>query len=350
MAAVKGQSDPAFSAVKQLLSDNVSTGEELGASICINVDGLNVVDIWAGYVDEARSKEWQENTIVNAWSTSKTVTNLAALIAADRGLLDLHGKVATYWPEFAANGKENIEVRHILAHSSGLSAWEREMSTEDICNLDLSTAELAKQAPLWEPGTASGYHSTTQGALVSGLISRVTGKSLKQFIAEDMAAPLGADFQLGALEKDWPRVSTLLPAPPLPKEVMQAMAAYPISLRTFTNPPVPLDFVLGPTWRNAELGAVNGHGNARSLNRIMSAVTLGGEVDGVRLLSKETIDKIFEEQTCGTDLAMLIPVRYGIGYGLPLKKTLPAIPEGDICFWFGYVRDHPCVCAHEASY
>jgi CubicO group peptidase (beta-lactamase class C family) len=118
---VQGQCDPKFAKLKDLLGANVASNEELGASICVNIDGKNVVDIWAGHMDEERKNPWQKETIVNVWSVSKTITNLAVLIAVDRGLLKVDDKVSKHWPEFAQNGKEDAEVQHILSHASGVS-------------------------------------------------------------------------------------------------------------------------------------------------------------------------------------------------------------------------------------
>ena len=337
MTEVKGHCDPAFNKVKELLAANVALEEELGASVCVNIGGKNVVDIWGGYIDEERKSDWQENTIVNVWSCSKTVTNLAVLIAHDRGLLDVHEKISKYWPEFAENGKQDIEVRHILSHSTGVSGWEEKVTMKDICDANSAAAKLAKQAPWWEPGTASGYHATNQGHLAGEVIRRVSGKSLKQFIAEEIAKPLGADFQLGAVEEDWPRISTLLPPPPIQQETGSArMDPESAAYKTFTRPPPDALGGLTPEWRRGEVGAANGHGNARALVRILSIISNGGEVDGVRLLSPKTIDLIFKEQTNGTDLCLGQHIRFGIGYGLPLP-SLPWIPEGRSCFWGGWV-------------
>lgn len=343
MAAVKGHCEPAFQHLKDILAKNVASEEELGASICVSIDGRTVVDIWAGYVDEARSKEWEENTIVNVWSSSKTISNMAVLIAADRGLLNVNDKVAKHWPEFAQNGKEDVEVRHILSHNSGLSGWAKPMTIEEVCDVDFSTAELAKQAPLWKPGSRSGYHAVTQGHLDGELIRRVTGKRLKQFITEEMAGPLGADFQLGAQEKDWPRISTLIPPPPFAGDISQIDPESTLA-KTLFNPPLNATWPLTPMWRKSEQGATNGHGNARSLNRIASIITLGGEVDGIRLLSQKTIDLIFQEQSNGVDRVLGHPIRFGIGYGLPLKEKWPEIPEGKVCFWGGWVSNRALLC------
>ncbi|KAK3703006.1 hypothetical protein LTR37_014736 [Vermiconidia calcicola] len=337
MAEVKGHCDNAFTKVRDLLASNIASEAELGACVCVNIDGKNIVDIWAGHTDENHQTEWQENTIINVFSCSKTITNLAVLICHDRELLDVNEKISKYWPEFAANGKENILVRNILSHSTGVAGWEQPIAVQDVCDVQKSTALLAKQAPWWEPGTASGYHALNQGHLAGELVRRVTGKSLKQFVAEDIAGPLGADFQLGAVEKDWSRISTLIPPPSLAAETGAAgLSADSVSMKALTGPTPDALFALTPEWRNAEIGAANGHGNARSVNRIMSTISRGGEVDGTRLLSQKTIDLIFQEQTKGTDLVLLKPLRFGIGYGLPLKESVPWIPDRRVCFWGGW--------------
>jgi CubicO group peptidase (beta-lactamase class C family) len=152
------------------------------------------VDIWGGHRDTARSTGWDEDTITNVWSTTKTITNLAVLMLADRGELDVHAPVARYWPEFGANGKEGIKVRHLMSHTSGVSGWERPFSREEMYDWDTSTARLAAQAPWWEPGTASGYHANNQGHLIGEVIRRITGLHLKDFVASQIAGPVGALF------------------------------------------------------------------------------------------------------------------------------------------------------------
>lgn len=144
---VEGVCERRFEGVKSLLQSFLDSGEELGASIVINVDGEDVVDIWGGHADAERTRRWEKDTITNVWSTSKLISSFAALKLISRGLLSHTEKVATYWPEFGANGKENIEVRHILSHSSGVSGWEKKMSVDDICDLPTATALLAQQKP-----------------------------------------------------------------------------------------------------------------------------------------------------------------------------------------------------------
>ena len=339
-SGVQGHCDPVFSKVNELLAANLVSGEELGASICVNIAGKNLVDIWGGYSDTEKMTPWQRDTLVNVWSCSKTVTNLAVLMAVDRGLLRIDDKVSKHWPEFAQNGKQDIEVQHILAHTSGVSGWDKPITLADICNVEKSTAKLAVQAPWWTPGTVSGYHALSQGHLAGELVRRTTGKSLKQFVADEMAGPLSADFQIGAKEDDWPRIATLIP-PPMVISGLDTMDPDLPALKTLTGPTPDALFALQQEWREGEIGAANGHGNARSLNRILSAIALGGEIDGVRLLSQKTIDLIFEEQSNCVDVCLGKPVRFGVGFGLPLLEGTPWIPLGRKCFWLGWVSNHP---------
>ena len=335
MVDVQGTCDARFEPVRDVLAEQLSSGNDTGASIAVDVDGQTVADLWGGWRDEEHRTPWTEDTITNVWSTTKTVTNLAALMLADRGLLDPYAPVAKYWPEFAENGKERIEVRHILSHTSGVSGWEAPFTTEDMYDREAATRQLATQAPWWEPGTASGYHAQNQGHLVGELVRRLTGKTLKTFVAQEIAGPLGADFQIGAIEADWDRIAPVTPPPPLPFDLASLDPDSPV-YKTFTGPVADAAAANTPAWRRAELGALNGHGNARSVARILRVLALGGEAGGVRLLSPDTIGLIFDEQSHGPDLVLGVPLRFGIGYALPETDTVPYIPPGRTCFWGGW--------------
>ncbi len=332
---VHGTCETAFEPVRDALAEQLDADEELGASIFINLDGRPVLDVWGGHRDEARTTPWTQDTITNVWSSTKTVSALATLMLVDRGLLDVHEPVATYWPEFAANGKEGVELRHLLSHTSGVSGWEAPVSYADIYDWDGSTARLAAQAPWWEPGTASGYHALNMGHLLGEVIRRVSGRTLKQFVAEEIAGPLGADFQIGAREQDWGRIAPVVPPPPIPIDVSALDPSSPM-LKTLGGLPPTAEEANTPGWRRADIGGANGHGNARSVARMLSAVALDGEVDGVRLLSPKTIDLIFDVQADGVDVVLGIPLKWGIGFGLPQPETLPEIPDERICFWGGW--------------
>jgi len=206
---------------------------------------------------------------------------------------------------------------------------------EDLYDWPTATSRMAAQAPWWEPGTASGYHALNYGHLVGEVVRRVSGKTLKQFVAEEIAGPLDADFQIGAAEGDWGRIADVVPPPPLPID-FEALGPDSLTVKTLTGPFIEADAANTPEWRRADLGAVNGHGNARSVARVMSVVARGGQAGGFRLLRPETIEKIFIEQVNGIDLVLGVPLRFGIGYGLPVPVLLPWIPDEKICYWGGW--------------
>jgi CubicO group peptidase (beta-lactamase class C family) len=335
MAELSGSCDERFAAVRDALQRNIDSGEEVGASLVLDLDGEIAIDLWGGFRDEARTDPWTRDTITNVWSTTKTVTSLAALMLVERGQLDVDAPVAAYWPEFAANGKQDVLIRHLLSHTSGVSGLDQPAVTADLYDWDKSTARFAAQAPWWTPGTASGYHALNFGHLIGEVLRRITGTSLKQFVADEIAGPLGADFQIGAAESDWSRIADVIPPPPLPFDLAALGPDSPV-VKTFTGPAVGAAEANTPDWRQADIGAANGHGNARSVARILSVISRGGEVDGVRLLSPQTIDLIFREQANGTDLVLGVPLRFGIGYGLPFPATLSWIPDEKICFWGGW--------------
>ena len=335
MADVLGVCDERFEAVRSALARNLDSGEELGASIVLDIDGDIVVDLWGGFRDEARTVPWDERTITNVWSSTKTVTSLAALMLADRGHLDVDAPVARYWPEFGAAGKQDVLVRHMLSHATGVSGLDQPAVVEDLYNWEQATSRMAAQAPWWEPGTASGYHALNYGHLVGEVVRRISGKTLKQFVAEEIAGPVGADFQIGAAESDWGRIADVVPPPPLPLDLTALHQNSP-TVKTLTGPFAQAQTANTPGWRHADIGAANGHGNARSMARIMSVVARGGEVDGVRLLGPDTIDLIFHEQQNGVDVVLGAPLRFGLGYGLPRLDVLPYIPDEKICFWGGW--------------
>jgi CubicO group peptidase (beta-lactamase class C family) len=335
MTEIQGTCDARFEPIRDVLAANLASGADLGASVALTIDGQPLVDLWGGWADEARTRPWEADTITNVWSTTKTMTALSALVLADRGAIDVDAPVATYWPEFAANGKEGVLVRHLLGHTSGVSGLEQPAVVEDLYDQDTAAARFAAQAPWWEPGTASGYHALNYGHLIGEVVRRVSGRSLGTFFAEEIARPLGADFHIGLPASEDHRVSPVLPPPPLPFD-LEAMGMDSPAVKTFLGPAPDASVANTEGWRRAEIGGANGHGNARAVARIQSVVASGGTVDGVKLLSPDTIDRIFDVQADGVDLVLGVPLRIGVGYGLPQRDTLPFIPDGRICFWGGW--------------
>lgn len=334
-ATVHGTCDPRFAALPDLLAGTLASGDDIGASVAVVLDGEVVVDIWGGYADEARTTPWHADTITNVWSSTKTVMALCALVCADRGLIDLDAPVATYWPEFAANGKADVRVRNLLSHTSGVSAWAQPVVVDDIYDWEKSTSMLAAQAPWWTPGEGSGYHALNQGHLVGEVVRRVTGKKLGDFLREELTGPLGIDFHIGLAESEFGRVANVIPPPPLPID-LATLDPELVVVKTFTGPAPSAETAWTKEWRQADIGAANGHGNARSIARLQSIVSNGGVIDGQRFLRPETIEQIFRVQADGVDQVLGAPVRFGIGYALP-NESVPHLPEDrKICFWGGW--------------
>ena len=330
MADIQGTWDPRFEGVATALSASLDAGTDVGASVAVLLHGEPVMDIWGGTADEAGSAPWEKDTITNVWSTTKTMTFLCALMLADRGELDFSAPVARYWPEFAAGGKEHVEVRHLMAHTAGLPGWAEPMEPEDLADWQKCTSVLAAQEPWWEPGTASGYHAVTQGYLIGEVVRRITGATIGTWFASEVAGPLGADFHIGLPESEDRRVSIVIPPPPLDLDELQPSE---LVIRAMTNPLLDATYPSHAWWRRAEIPAANGHGNARSVAQIQSIVAGRGEARGVRLLSTEGCDLIFDEQIHGTDLILGAEYRFGIGYGLS-SGMMPIGPRA--CFWGGY--------------
>jgi CubicO group peptidase (beta-lactamase class C family) len=315
-------------------ADSADPGD-VGASVAVTVEGETVVDLWAGTVtgDDGVERPWRSDTIINVFSTTKPVAALACLILADQRELDLYSPVARYWPEFSANGKSEVEVRHVLSHTAGLPSWDEPITVDTLYDWEKATALLAAQEPWWEPGTASGYHVVSQGFLVGEIVRRVTGQTIGAFVAAEIAGPLGADFHIGTTSEHDSRVAHVIP-PEVPFS-LDGVPADSIPARVVRS--LPLDAAEANTipWRRAELPAAGGFGNARAVARIHAPMANGGEVDGVRLLSRTGADPVFDVQFYGQDLVLPVTLRHGIGFGLPCAE-MPMSPNERACFWGGW--------------
>ena len=334
MSELSGTSNDQFEALTDIVEAQLAADYDLGSSLAVAVEGEIVCDVWGGWADEAKTVPWGEDTVTNVWSTTKTMTALSALVLMDKGSLDPNEKVATYWPEFAANGKEGIEVRHILSHTSGVSAWAQPVTEDDVLDDEKATAMLAAQEPWWEPGTGSGYHALNQGHLVGEVIRRIDGRGLKQFFAEEVAGPLNADFTIGSPPENHDRISNVVPPPPLP--IPDDLDPESVMIKTFTGPAPAAEIAHTVPWRAATIGAANGHGNARSVAKIQAAVSNGGSSSGVDLLSSDTVDRIFEAQSDGVDQVLGMPVSFGLGYAIANPNDALGVTSGRVCYWGGW--------------
>jgi CubicO group peptidase (beta-lactamase class C family) len=332
MSEVFGTVDPRFERVREAFAAALARGDDIGASFAATIDGEPVIDLWGGWADADATRPWERDTIVNVYSTTKTMTALTALWLADQGGLHFEERVAHYWPEFAAAGKQDITVAQLMSHSAGLSGFAEAMDPADLYDWELVADRLAAQAPFWAPGTAPGYHAVTQGYLVGEVVRRITGKSLGTVFAEELAGPLGADFHIGLDAAHDHRVADLVPPPGgasisagPPSDLMQNMAS---------NPRIdPLD-TRTRAWRAAEIPAANGQGNARSVAAVQTLMANGGVSGGKRLLSEAGVRRALELQIEGDDLVLGMPVRYGLGYGLPGPAR--PLPNPNTVFWGGY--------------
>ncbi len=333
-APIEGRVVARFSGLRDEFARRLATGEELGASLCVIVDDEPVVDLWGGWADPDRTAPWTRDTLTNVWSISKTVTALAALVLIDRGELDPDAPVARYWPEFAAAGKDAVLVRHLLDHTSGVSGWAQPIGAEEILDHEAAAARLAAQPSWWPAGTMSGYHLLNYGTLIGELVRRITGQRLGDFVAQELAGPLGADFWLGLPASEEHRVSNVVPPPPITG--LDALPPDSPAFQTFTGPVLGAEITWTRAWRAAGIGGAGGQGNARSVAQLNAVVAQGGEAGGVRVLSPATVDRIFARHTDGVDLVLGLPLRFGLGYAVSNPASTPVIPEGRVAFWGGW--------------
>jgi CubicO group peptidase (beta-lactamase class C family) len=318
----QGTCDPRFQRVHDLFAEQLAKPEEVGAAVCVAIDGRVAVDLWGGHADAARTRPWTADTLVNLFSTTKGMAAICAHRLADQGKLDLDAPVARYWPEFAQAGKGDIPVRWLLDHSAGLPAVDAPLPPQAVYDWDAMAGALAGQAPWWEPGTQHGYHAMTFGWLVGEVVRRISGRSLGRYFRDEVAGPLGADLWIGTPADFDTLTAELIPAP-LPQTgernlLAEILAqAKPYAIKAFLNPLVAADAFNSRAWRAAEIPAANGHGSARALARIYGALACGGSLDGVDVLSREAIDRARSEQRRGPDNVIpTLPVRNALGFQL----------------------------------
>lgn len=332
MTMIDGEVEAGFEPVREAFEGNFAQRGDIGAAVCVYQHGRPVVDLWGGVADTETGRPWERDTLQLVYSATKGATATAAHLLVQRGELDLDAPVATYWPEFAANGKADIPLRWLISHRAGLFALDQPVPLDDALAWHPMVTALAAQRPLWEPGTAHGYHGRTWGWLVGEVIRRVSGRTPGHFFAQEIAGPLDLDFFIGLPASERHRVSrmeyrqpevdlTTVPIEAIPEEFRELIAAFgdPNSFynRAFSiTDPAEVDFN-SPAVQAAEIPASNGIGTARGLARMYAALI--GEVDGVRLFTPETLDSATKEQANGKDQVILLPSRFSSGYMLPTK-------------------------------
>ncbi|MEU4703564.1 serine hydrolase domain-containing protein [Nonomuraea dietziae] len=324
---VQGACDPRFATVAEEFERNLTERGEVGASVCVVVDGETVVDLWGG--DAAPGLPWLHDTIGHVWSCTKGATALCAHMLASRGELDLDAPVVRHWPEYGARGKDGTLVRHLLTHQAGLPALREPLPSGAFYDWKLMADRLAGEEPFWEPGTRHGYHALTFGFLVGEVVRRVSGRSLGAFFREEVAEPLGLDFWLGLPEEQEGRVAPTIPAEP-PARLPSFYAA------AFADPASIPALLLGNdggymttpgesdtrTAHAAEFGAVGAVTNARGLAGMYRPLSLGGG----GLVAEEQLAIMSPAQSASSvDAVLLVPTRFSLGFMKAVdNRHLPA--------------------------
>ncbi|MGW1877414.1 serine hydrolase domain-containing protein [Streptomyces sp. NPDC001975] len=325
---VNGTVAEGFEPVRDAFAKNFELLGDRGAAVAVYRDGHRVVDLWGGARDfdgDAGAASWEHGTAQIVRSATKGVAAAVLLLLRQRGELDLDAPVGDHWPEFKATGKERTLVRHLLAHRAGVPVLDRPLTPEQAADPDLSAAAVAAQAPVWEPGTDHGYHAQTYSWLTGELVRRVTGRPIGEWIAEEIAGPVGAELWLGLPETEHARVGRVGPveAPETagalrtrPKRAVSEAYADPGSLtRRAFGAISPLPDENDPAYRAAALPASNGIATADGLARFYASLI--GEVDGgTRLFTPETMELARAEQSAGPDRVLVVSTRFGLGYML----------------------------------
>ncbi|MET8767838.1 serine hydrolase domain-containing protein [Streptomyces sp. NPDC004658] len=322
---VNGTVAEGFEPVREAFAANFALLGERGAAVAVYRDGHRVVDLWAGTRDVDGTAPWQHGTAQIVRSATKGVAAAALLLLHQRGELDLDAPVGTYWPEFKAAGKERTRVRDLLAHRAGVPVLDRPLTPAEAADPDLGAAAVAAQAPVWEPGTDHGYHAQTYSWLTGELLRRITGRPVGEWIADEIAGPVGADLWLGLPTSEHARVGRVGPvdAPETagglktrPKRAVAEAYADPDSLTRRAFAAIsPLPDENDPGYRAAALPASNGIATADGLARFYASLI--GDVDGgTRLFTPRTTQLARTEQSAGPDRVLVVGTRFGLGHML----------------------------------
>ncbi len=332
-AASEGRCDPRFEPLRDAFRANFAERGELGAAVCVMVGNHVVADLYGGWADQDQGRPWQPDTLVNMFSVGKGLVAACAARLAGQGRLDLDATVASYWPEFAAAGKDAITVRQLLSHQAGLPAVRRRLPPGAMLDWPAMTAALAGQEPWWQPGTAHGYHVNTFGFLAGEVIRRVTGTTAGALLRDEIAGPLGADVHIGLPSTEHQRVATFIwkGPPPAEEEPNGLDSAQLMEHNSYYNPGglSGAGVINTPGWRSAEVPSTNAHGTASGVARVYAAL-INPANKGI--VDPAALEEATTEQAYGQDLVLQRPSRFGLGFQL----TQPERPIGPGPATFGH--------------
>ncbi|MCS5543734.1 MAG: beta-lactamase family protein [SAR86 cluster bacterium] len=317
---IQGECHPQFSKVEEVFSELYEENREIGSAFAIFKDGKPIINIWAGHQNPEKTKAWTEDTIVTVYSTTKGVAALCIALAVEKGLLDYREKVATYWPEFASKGKKDITVSMLLSHQAGICSPQTK-NIKDYYNQKIMATKLAAMQPIWEPGTACGYHSMTFGWLVAELILRVTGKTIGSFFREEIGNKLDINFFIGLPESEEDKVAKIIPFEKILDGVNnKKKVKLTVAQEAQRNSVNTIGHHNSREWRQAEIPAANGQGSAAGLAKLYSLVT--PKDPSLKILKDETVEKMTETQIEGRDLVLAVSLRWGNGFVLNKHKIV----------------------------
>jgi CubicO group peptidase (beta-lactamase class C family) len=333
---VKGDVDEGYGPVADEFRRNFAERDEIGAACAVYRDGRKVVDLWGGYRDGVARAPWDEDTLVPMFSTTKGIASMAVAVAHSKGLIDYDAPVASYWPEFAANGKAGVTVRQLLSHQAGLCAIDEPLELADILDLDRVADVIARQAPAWEPGTRQGYHGITLGWYEGELVRRVdpAHRTLGRFFADEVARPLGLEFHIGLPDTvPGERVATIhgyRPAEMLlhlhefsPRFVFAFLNPRSITYRTFGNPRVTglVNEYNRRELLRAEIPAANGVGQPRAVACAYGEFATGGRTLGLTTETLEALSRPAVAPSGGRmDVVLHIESVFSLGYVKPFPR------------------------------
>jgi CubicO group peptidase (beta-lactamase class C family) len=313
-AAIEGWTAPGLESVHEAFAANFAREgdyRELGAALCVYRDGACVIDLWGGFADAARTRPWTADTLINVWSTTKLAAAVTVAKLVDQGGVSYEQPVADVWPQFAAAGKAHIAIAEVMSHQAGLPGWAEPTTLDDLYDQERVAARLARQAPVFEPGTANSYHAVTYGVLAAEIVRRACGRTLGQVFREEIAGPLNADFHIGLPEAEQGRVAELM-APRSPVDMANLDLPAPAKM-ALANPAQDPTRPNDPRFRAAELPALNGQASARGVARLAAVLAGGGRLDGVRILSAGTVEAMSVVAADRTDLMLGFNPQWGMG-------------------------------------
>ncbi|THD74237.1 MAG: class A beta-lactamase-related serine hydrolase [Phenylobacterium sp.] len=309
MVEISGTAPPRFAAVKDAFAANFEAGLELGARFTLVQAGETVLDIWAGHADRAKTRAFDQRTLTPIFSTGKAVVALLIARLVDETKLAYDQTVASVWPEFAQAGKGAITIEQLLSHQAGLSGFPDPMEPSEWFDWDAICAKLAAMAPLWPPGTASGYHPVTFGYLTGEIFKRVEGRTMGTALREDLAGPFGLDLWIGTPDSEAGRIAELQRPSALPDFGHVNAATRAAFLTPWSQP----GGRSAAEWRRMEIPSANGHATAEALARLMGALANDGWLDGEDILSPALVGEMARERIRGQDRVLPFVMSWGAG-------------------------------------